>query len=526
LAAPTGAAMVGFQQSGSGAVARTTQSKLRESVSVRDFGAVGDWNNTTATGTDDTAAFLAAVTYCRDNRKSLYVPATNNEYKVTLELLPSGIKVFGDGEMDSRIRFLPSGPATLFNGTPNIRNGVTEFELFDFILRDISLLGPGKTVAGVKAIAGDTYRSNFERYTIGEFFTGIESCGANVKIGKGRIYSCSEGVAIRPLRILWPATTTTIEASIDRCTIGAWIDHVYVASGGVWPQTSGFGGATNIVFKNSIIELCDTGYKINRASGVTFLNSYAEQCSVGYDIDQSVNPTFINHGEFENGGNTRQWNGVGERDSGYFEVGTWGVNASRLFVGSGNNSKGGTGSPFLLPPSGGMPGRNLRGYFSGGVAFTRDPDATTKDAFWMGTQAAPGQYRWRVDPTATQMQMDSYTDAGGFSRNGFSFHQATGNWIFGGGTPPSAFKIAINGGVGPTSDNSHDLGSAAGRWRDTYTRQVRPGAGTAIWTSGAGTPEGVLTAVVGSLYTRTDGGAGTTLYVKESGAGNTGWVAK
>lgn len=50
--------------------------------------------------------------------------------------------------------------------------------------------------------------------------------------------------------------------------------------------------------------------------------------------------------------------------------------------------------------------------------------------------------------------------------------------------------------------------------------------GTARWTSGTGSPEGVVTAPVGSLYTRTDGGAGTTLYVKESGTGNTGWVAK
>lgn len=44
--------------------------------------------------------------------------------------------------------------------------------------------------------------------------------------------------------------------------------------------------------------------------------------------------------------------------------------------------------------------------------------------------------------------------------------------------------------------------------------------------SGAGTPEGNVTAGVGTLYLRTDGGAGTTLYVKESGTGNTGWDAK
>ena len=43
---------------------------------------------------------------------------------------------------------------------------------------------------------------------------------------------------------------------------------------------------------------------------------------------------------------------------------------------------------------------------------------------------------------------------------------------------------------------------------------------------GTGSPESVVTGVVGDIYTRTDGGAGTTLYVKESGTGNTGWVAK
>lgn len=41
-----------------------------------------------------------------------------------------------------------------------------------------------------------------------------------------------------------------------------------------------------------------------------------------------------------------------------------------------------------------------------------------------------------------------------------------------------------------------------------------------------GSPEGVFTAPVGSLYLNTAGGASTTLYVKTSGTGNTGWTAK
>jgi hypothetical protein len=52
------------------------------------------------------------------------------------------------------------------------------------------------------------------------------------------------------------------------------------------------------------------------------------------------------------------------------------------------------------------------------------------------------------------------------------------------------------------------------------------GNGGVLWRCGEGTPEGAVTAPVGSLFTRTDGGLLSTLYVKESGTGNTGWVNK
>jgi len=48
-----------------------------------------------------------------------------------------------------------------------------------------------------------------------------------------------------------------------------------------------------------------------------------------------------------------------------------------------------------------------------------------------------------------------------------------------------------------------------------------------ILIQGEGSPEGVVPAAVGSLYQQTDGGAGTSLWVKESGAStDVGWVAK
>lgn len=60
---------VSFIQAGTGAVARTAQSKMRDVVSVKDFGAVGDGV------TDDRAAFQAAVTaVIAAGRGTVYVP--------------------------------------------------------------------------------------------------------------------------------------------------------------------------------------------------------------------------------------------------------------------------------------------------------------------------------------------------------------------------------------------------------------------------------------------------------------------
>ena len=85
-----------YLQGGSGSVARTTASKLQESVSVRDFGAVGDGT------TDDTAAIAAAV-LATGYGDTLYFPA--GTYKISSEI-----------RLTKPITILGAGPNTPFTG--------------------------------------------------------------------------------------------------------------------------------------------------------------------------------------------------------------------------------------------------------------------------------------------------------------------------------------------------------------------------------------------------------------------------
>lgn len=96
LAASSGSSLIGFLQAGTGAVTRTVQNKLRDVVSVKDFGAVGDGV------TDDTAAIQAAINAVKVGQGEFTLPIVylpKGTYRTTSELFIEAkpIRLLGDG---------------------------------------------------------------------------------------------------------------------------------------------------------------------------------------------------------------------------------------------------------------------------------------------------------------------------------------------------------------------------------------------------------------------------------------------
>lgn len=69
------------------------------------------------------------------------------------------------------------------------------------------------------------------------------------------------------------------------------------------------------------------------------------------------------------------------------------------------------------------------------------------------------------------------------------------------------------------------------RWRENTQTQLREGLAAVqqlndLILFGTGSPEGKVAASPGKIYLNLTGGAGVTLWVKETGAAETGWTAK
>jgi hypothetical protein len=162
-----GSKLVAFLQAGIGAIARTVQDKLRERVSVMDFGAVGDYT------TDDTAAIQLAVNSFGAAGGTVWFPAGN--YRITAVItLPANVSLLGEGAYSTLI-----SPTTA---------GITVFKRINAVLgvANISIRGIGIDCAANANITGIAFTLCSDTDVQDVVFSG---CRRNVDYDRGHTHN-------------------------------------------------------------------------------------------------------------------------------------------------------------------------------------------------------------------------------------------------------------------------------------------------------------------------------------------------
>ena len=174
LIASSGSSLVGHIAAGTGAVATTVQTKLRESVSVKDFGAaIG------GTAAANTAAFNLAITDCKTNDKALEI--VGGPYALTA----GGVDFAGQG-----LQIIGVGPAILqFEGTGRgfvLNGGTAGSGIGEMSVENILIIGGPNITDGFYSTG--VWRSTFKNIEVRECnnnaFTilhGVSSTYTNLK---------------------------------------------------------------------------------------------------------------------------------------------------------------------------------------------------------------------------------------------------------------------------------------------------------------------------------------------------------
>ena len=123
LAAADGSSLVGFRQASAGAVVRTAQDKMREWVSVKDFGAVGDGV------TDDRAAFQSAINaVVASGGGVIYVPPGTYQFVSFASINGNNVQIVGAGDA-SILRKAATGTTPAILNLTGSGGSVSNFKL-------------------------------------------------------------------------------------------------------------------------------------------------------------------------------------------------------------------------------------------------------------------------------------------------------------------------------------------------------------------------------------------------------------
>lgn len=298
---------------GVAAPARTVQDKLREFVSVTDFGAKGDGT------TDDTISFQAAINACIAGNKTLFVPNPAVEYKITAPLdityaaaATRGLRIFGQA---LGAYYSNSGPIINYTGTVG------------YVFR---ILGRFVAEGGVNQGAPMSVDIS------GLVFKGNAACQGAILVQRAwriRITHCSFFGFTNLLYgaiVFYASTPGTGDAFAGGATIR---DNTFASGGVALLLTGNSGGVVNVVhFGENIVIDHQYGVKAQWESGVpytaniTILRNHFEGVIKSDVYSQSVAQNWLISGNY-----TEQ-NAAGENNSRFRIEGV----ANRGIVISGN----------------------------------------------------------------------------------------------------------------------------------------------------------------------------------------------
>jgi hypothetical protein len=111
LASSSGSSTVGYTQGGAGAVTTTVQNKLRESVSVKDFGAVGNGI------ANDAAAIQAAINSLSSTGGQVVIPSGTYNIGTTTINMVTNVSLMGQGAGSNGFAATAKSSVLVYSGT-------------------------------------------------------------------------------------------------------------------------------------------------------------------------------------------------------------------------------------------------------------------------------------------------------------------------------------------------------------------------------------------------------------------------
>lgn len=254
LASPTGSAGLGFIQPDG--VSRSAQAKLRDTVCVKDFGAIGDGV------TDDTAAIQAAI---NSGAEKIHVPKGTYLFTPPLAVNFSDISLVGEGIGDSVLK-----PTAVAEPAIHVGRGAN---VSGFTLEHIYIQGNSTCTAGLElGVAGTYYAVTVDvlKSRLGGF-NGVNSSG--IKINNGWWINIQQNTTIDynyyGIYIPTSAVVTTLRIT-DNTEIQSSTQNGYHAASGATIDGVVFDGASIEISGNSAI------YSTSAATNYVIQNSYFE----------------------------------------------------------------------------------------------------------------------------------------------------------------------------------------------------------------------------------------------------------